>query len=233
MCLILIAYQVETKVPLVVAVNRDEYFDRPSAAAHFWLDQPEIFAGRDERDGGTWLGVNRAGKFAAIANREGRKTGNGDLRSRGLLVCDFLSQSLTVEEYLATINYERYAGFNLVVYDGCRLVVSSNIERETNELSSGYYAITNIGFHESTERSAAGLDRLSALRSRSDVKNSMAMLRAVKFNKSGRATQCQTYGTRSSTVVIFRQHALTFCEQQYHADGELGAYAQRNLTYIV
>ena len=68
MCLILFAYRVRPEMPLIVAANRDEYHNRPAQSAHFWPDAPDMLAGRDEFAGGTWLGVNRHGRFAAVTN---------------------------------------------------------------------------------------------------------------------------------------------------------------------
>ena len=59
--------------PLVVAANRDEFHARPAAPAAFWEDQPRILAGRDLEARGTWMGVSRAGKFAAVTNYRGAR----------------------------------------------------------------------------------------------------------------------------------------------------------------
>ena len=77
MCLIVIAWQQHPEYPLIVAANRDEYYDRPTEAAHIWQQSPDssvtkILAGRDLSAGGTWLGINDKGKFTAVTNyREG------------------------------------------------------------------------------------------------------------------------------------------------------------------
>ncbi|HRP80757.1 MAG TPA: NRDE family protein, partial [Flavobacteriales bacterium] len=68
MCLIALAYKAHPRFPLIVAANRDEFMDRPTEPAHWWKDAPGIFAGRDKRAGGTWMGINRRGRFAAITN---------------------------------------------------------------------------------------------------------------------------------------------------------------------
>ena len=74
MCLILLAWQVHPDYPLVVAANRDEFFQRPAAPAGFWPDAPSVFAGRDLEAGGSWLGITRQLGFAALTNyREGRQ----------------------------------------------------------------------------------------------------------------------------------------------------------------
>jgi hypothetical protein len=90
MCLILLAWQAHPTIPLVVAANRDEFFARPSAPAAFWPEAPQVLAGRDLEAGGTWLGVSRGQRFAALTNyREGGKP-LPHARSRGALVADFL-----------------------------------------------------------------------------------------------------------------------------------------------
>ncbi|MFM7522831.1 MAG: NRDE family protein, partial [Betaproteobacteria bacterium] len=68
MCLIVFAWKLIPQCPLVLAANRDEFFSRPAQSADWWSDQPNVFAGRDLEGGGTWLGVNRQGRFAALTN---------------------------------------------------------------------------------------------------------------------------------------------------------------------
>lgn len=68
MCLIVLAYQVHPRYPLIVAANRDEFRERPAHTAHFWDDAPWILAGRDLHAGGTWMGITREGRFAALTN---------------------------------------------------------------------------------------------------------------------------------------------------------------------
>ncbi|MFO0616590.1 MAG: NRDE family protein [Polyangiaceae bacterium] len=89
MCLVLLALEVHPEYPLVVAANRDEFHARPTAKAEFWADAPSLFAGRDLSAGGTWLGVTRSGRFAAVTNvrAPGARTGT---RSRGDLTRSYL-----------------------------------------------------------------------------------------------------------------------------------------------
>jgi uncharacterized protein with NRDE domain len=74
MCLISIAYQSHPDYPLLVAANRDEYHRRPTAGAQFWDDHPQLLAGRDLQAGGTWMGITRTGRFAAITNHRNPPT---------------------------------------------------------------------------------------------------------------------------------------------------------------
>jgi uncharacterized protein with NRDE domain len=68
MCLIVFAWQQHPKAGLLLAANRDEFHARPAAPAGFWPDAPQILAGRDLEAQGTWLGISRSGRFAAITN---------------------------------------------------------------------------------------------------------------------------------------------------------------------
>ncbi|EXI71069.1 MAG TPA: NRDE family protein [Candidatus Accumulibacter phosphatis] len=146
MCLILLAWQVHPDYPLVVAANRDEFFARPSAPAAFWHDAPQVLAGRDLEAGGTWLGVSREQRFAALTNyREGGRQ-HPDTRSRGALVADFLVGRATPKNYLAEVAAQagEYNGFNLFVGDADRLGYCSNRQdAELRWLTPGIYGLSN------------------------------------------------------------------------------------------
>src|SRR5712691_4148312 len=92
MCLIVLAWRVQPSYPLIVAANRDEFHGRPAAAAAFWRDEPSILAGRDLEAMGTWMGVARNGRFAAVTNYRGATEPSAP-HSRGSLVSGFLSSS--------------------------------------------------------------------------------------------------------------------------------------------
>ena len=86
MCLVLVVWKVHPLYPCVVAANRDEFHARPAAAADWWPDHPQILAGRDGQAGGTWLGLTRAGRFAALTNYRDPEQRRVDAPSRGALV---------------------------------------------------------------------------------------------------------------------------------------------------
>ncbi len=104
MCLILFAFKASAEYPLVVAGNRDEAYARPTATAAFWQDHPHIYAGRDLELGGTWMGLTRGGRFAAVTNfRDGYPNGKGAApRSRGDLAGGFLTSDRDAHAYLDT-----------------------------------------------------------------------------------------------------------------------------------
>ena len=91
MCLLVMAYGVKPSYPLIVAANRDEFFRRPTSAADFWADQPHVLAGRDLEQNGTWMGVTKNGRFAALTNVRDPKAIRPSAKSRGLIVSDFLT----------------------------------------------------------------------------------------------------------------------------------------------
>ena len=100
MCLILVAHRAHPAYPLVVAANSDEWFRRPTAPAGFWPDAPEVFAGRDLEQHGTWLGVTRHGRFAALTNYRDPGANRLEAPSRGALVSAFLRSRVPPVEYL-------------------------------------------------------------------------------------------------------------------------------------
>ncbi|MBT0653304.1 NRDE family protein [Geomobilimonas luticola] len=116
MCLILFAHDCHPFYRLVLAANRDEFYDRPTAPAAFWDDDPSILAGRDLKVGGTWFGITTTGRLAAITNYRDLASHRPNAPSRGLLVSDFLQSSLPAETFLAELAASNpgYNSFNLV-----------------------------------------------------------------------------------------------------------------------
>ena len=148
MCLILFAYKIHPKYKLILAANRDEFYERPTASARFWEDAPDVLAGRDLVQGGTWLGVTKSGRFACVTNYRNPNQPKGKL-SRGGLVSDFLRGNQTVSEYLKTVESEaeNFTGFNLLVGDFSEehdeLAYLSNRGDDIKVLSAGIYGLSN------------------------------------------------------------------------------------------
>lgn len=145
MCLITLAYRTNDAFPLVVAANRDEYYQRPTMGIHFWDDHPGLLAGRDLQAGGTWMGITRHGRFAAITNYRSTSPAPERARSRGMLTLDFLAGSSEPVEYLQAIcnSGDDYAGFNLLVGDHEGIFYLSNVEGEVRALQPGIHSISN------------------------------------------------------------------------------------------
>jgi uncharacterized protein with NRDE domain len=145
MCLILLAIQKHPKYKLILAANRDEYYERPSEPPHFWEDAPHLLAGRDLVAGGTWLGITRHGRIAAVTNYRDPASVKPNAPSRGKLVSDFLESDLDPLSYLDLIRPEkdRHNGFNLILSSLDRITWYSNRSGEATQLLPGVYGLSN------------------------------------------------------------------------------------------
>lgn len=145
MCLILFSYKNHPDYKLILASNRDEFYARPTRPLDFWDDSPDILGGRDEKDRGTWLGMARNGKFAAITNFRDLSMVKTNAPSRGLLVSGFLTGEMGPGEYLETIRKKGaiYSGFNLLAGDTHRLYYYSNMGQSVITLEPGTYGLSN------------------------------------------------------------------------------------------
>jgi uncharacterized protein with NRDE domain len=146
MCLILFALQHDARYPLVVAANRDEFYDRPSEAMHVWPEFPFLLGGKDLVHGGMWFGATRCGKLAMVTNVRRRGAPGGHL-SRGHLVRDYLLQELTAAEFVAqtTAQADAYAGFNLLLGNLRGLYYYSNRGQAPQRLEAGIHGLSNAG----------------------------------------------------------------------------------------
>ena len=128
MCLIVFANNFIEDYKLVFAANRDEFYERPSEQAEFWTEHPDLLAGKDLQAGGTWLGITKQGKFAAITNFRDLKNHKKDAPSRGNLTLDFLVNEIEAEEYYNNLKptLNNFNGFNLLLGDVDQLYYFSN-----------------------------------------------------------------------------------------------------------
>lgn len=145
MCLILFAWCQHPRYPLVLAANRDELYRRPSAPLAFWHDAPDLLAGRDQVAGGTWLGVTRGGRFAAVTNVRDPRRQRPEAPSRGHLVSEFLRSEQPAADYLAKLQScaADYNGFNLLLGDSSGLQFFSNYDQSPRVLAPGLYGLSN------------------------------------------------------------------------------------------
>lgn len=145
MCLALFAYHTHPRYRLILAANRDEFYHRPTAAAAFWADDPDVLAGRDLEKGGTWLGITQNGRIAVITNYREGGANRADARSRGLLVSGFLQGNERPAEFLEKLKPEdgAYNGYNLIVGTCNELHYHSNRTGEIRRLHDGVYGLSN------------------------------------------------------------------------------------------
>lgn len=128
MCLIAFAWNVHPDFPLLLVANRDEFYERPAAPLSWWSDQPQILAGRDLQERGTWLGTSRTGGIAAVTNVRSPDAVLRRPRSRGALASRFLQSPPELRRFTASLaeTAQDYGGFNLLVCDGDHLHYLSN-----------------------------------------------------------------------------------------------------------
>jgi uncharacterized protein with NRDE domain len=223
MCLILFAYHVHPSYPLIVAANRDEFYERPTAPAAFWEDAPSVLAGRDLEKGGTWMGVTRTGRFAAITNYRAPGHARPDAKSRGFLVSDYLIGTDTPQAYLKKVQkeHEHYNGFNLLVGDTQSLYYYTPLHNEIEEVSPGIHGLSNHVLDTPWPKVRKGTEKLKqALHDKiidettlfsilSDAEESpeeelpnTGVGKEWEKLLSPLFIQSETYGTRSSTIFL-------------------------------
>lgn len=221
MCLIVLGVGQHPDYPLILAANRDEFHARPTQAAHWWPDKPDVFGGRDLQAGGTWLAVSRNGRFATVTNYRDAKPTDPRHRSRGHLVTGFLESELTPQEYLATIEEDAYAGFNLIVGTADELAYLSNREDGTRDLGAGIFGLSNALLDGPWHKVESSKQKLAALIDADQV-NETQLMRLMDDREKGPADDVErgrldfrtahaitapfivmpNYGTRCTTMLL-------------------------------
>ena len=145
MCLIVFANNFHPVYKLIFAANRDEFYNRPTEAAHFWKDHSDLLAGKDLQAGGTWMGITKSGRFAAITNYRDMKNIKENAPSRGYLTFDFLMSNISPTEYFNNIKNDlnKYNGFNLILGDVDNLFYISNIKSDLTRIEPGIHGLSN------------------------------------------------------------------------------------------
>ena len=235
MCLILFAYRQHADYPLILIANRDEYYARPTRNAHWWDDKP-MLAGRDLEAGGTWLGISREGRFAAVTNvREpgGMKPGK---KSRGELTVDFLAGATPAEAYLQELTTRDgdYAGFNLLLGDSRGFWFYSNRDHGIRLIEPGVHGICNGAFDEPWPKLSSGKAELASMLEGDIVASELMEILTdhqtaadhelpqtgvpldVERMLSSRFIRSPEYGTRACTVLTIDRHGkVSFSEQNF------------------
>jgi len=216
MCLIVLAWRAHPDFPLIVAANRDEFHGRPAAAAAFWQDQPQILAGRDLEAMGTWMGVARNGRFAAVTNYRGGREPRAK-ESRGHLVTRFLIDGAAPAEYVAGVARRggKYSGFNLLCADGTDLWWYSNRDGAARRLEPGIYGLGN-DLLDTPEVEQPKAQFRSVLEPAPSPEPLFGVLAASKIVSP-------EYGTRCATILTIAQEGcIRFAERPFDAAGAEG-----------
>lgn len=244
MCLILIATHFHPDYPLILAANRDEFYDRPTDRLDFWPDHPGLLAGRDRLAGGTWLGITRQGRIGAITNYREPFSMDPTAPSRGKLVEDFLTGDLDPEDFIRQNDslMARCNGFNLVIGNWDRLCYYSNREGRLRILPPGVHGLCNHLLNTSWPKVRYGKDALTSLVAGGGVISHQDILDLLadrtmppddqlpdtgvgldwERRLSSVFIKSDIYGTRSSTVITVDSGKIARVTEQGHGPGEDG-----------
>jgi uncharacterized protein with NRDE domain len=255
LCLIVFAHEAHPDHRLIVAANRDEFYDRPTRPLAYWNDSPQLLAGRDEKAGGTWLAVAGGGRMAAITNYRDPARLRADAPSRGDLVSDFVAGNSSSWGYMTRIrpHARRYNGFNLIVYDGRNLVYYANRQDEITPIGPGIYGLSNHLLDTPWPKLQRAKALLTPLMSGQTPLDHQAIFRVLgdrlqpddhQLPDTGMGIEWErilapifisspTYGTRSSSLVcIGRDGRITFSERTYSTNRSPGCQ-YRDLQYTL
>ncbi|QQS36525.1 MAG: NRDE family protein [Ignavibacteriales bacterium] len=225
------------KYPFIIAANRDEFYSRPAVKAKFWDEHNFFLAGKDLKDGGTWLGITRNGKFAAITNYRDLSSIKLSAPSRGNLVKNFLVNNISAEDYSEILMTEgkNYNGFNLIYGNLKKLFFFSNITGKVEIINEGIHGLSNHLLNTNWPKVESGKKKLRDLLDSNHVDANkvfelmydetpapdntlpdsgvgiqLERLLSPMFIKS------EPYGTRCSTVILIdKDNNVTFAENTY------------------
>lgn len=164
MCLIVFAYKYHPVYPLILAGNRDEFHYRPTQKLHVWDGDPKILAGTDLVAGGSWLGINQGGKFAALTNYRNLNTIKENAPSRGSIVTEILKSDHQTAIQLSNMapEFPKYNGFNLIAGTLDDLYYISNHGNSYHKIKPGLYGISNASLNTPWPKTNTALERFTA-----------------------------------------------------------------------
>lgn len=239
MCIVSLHCQDHPTYKLIVAANRDEFYERPTAQAGYWSDHPTILGGRDLRGMGTWLGITAQGRIAMLTNYRNLAAEIPDRKSRGQIVNEFLiskAEPLTLFEQLQH-NRTQYNGFNVIAGTVDELYHYGNNESSITKLTSGTYSVSNGTFgakwpkttrakhmlHEYVKQQDDIVveDLFQQLNNREIAADPLLPQTGIELSLERNLSsifidKVPNYGTRVSTVILVSHHnEVTFVERMY------------------
>lgn len=255
MCLISLSWRAHPRYELVLAANRDEFHHRPTAAAGWWADAPEIFGGRDLSQGGGWLAVSRRRRLAAVTNVRRMVQPDANAPSRGALVADFMRNTQSAAEFAKRLRgrADAYAGFNLLLYDGESLVYATNHDGFHSErLTPGVHAVSNAALDTPWPKLVRLRDRMTdwSQQAQTDDKTLFDALSddqiaadsalpdtgvGIELERllSPAFIRGPQYGTRASTVVALdTDGTFQFSEKRFGPNGAAAGESRENFHSV-
>jgi uncharacterized protein with NRDE domain len=246
MCLIALAWRCHPRYQLALIANRDEFHARPSAPAEFHADSPEVYGGRDLEKGGGWLEVSTRGRLAAVTNVRVGRSPELALRSRGELVHRFVREAgAGVPGWLPDAAGE-FGRFNLLSWDGDDLFFASNYPHySTQPVSPGLHSLSNAALDEDWPKArhaqAALGEWLASPDALAPAPTMSALIAALADHEQAADADLpdtgiggdlermlssafivgDSYGTRSSSIVLIDADSIDFYERRFGPGGVL------------
>jgi uncharacterized protein with NRDE domain len=253
MCLIVFANNFLDDYKLIFAANRDEFYNRSSEQAEFWKEHPDLLAGKDLQAGGTWMGITKQDRFAAITNFRDLKNHRIDAPSRGNLTLDFLVNDVTPEEYYNKLKstLADYNGFNLILGTVDELFYFSNKTDGLQKLESGIHGISNAILDTPWPKVEKSKRQLKKLIEQQNI-HPWEVLNLLDYTSLAKDEELpdtgvglelermlspifiksEKYGTRSSTIVtVDKNNNVRFVEKAYF--GNTGRFSNRDFNFII
>ena len=237
MCLLVFGYDAHSEYSLVFAGNRDEFYDRPTAPAGEWPEAPHVLGGRDQKAGGTWMGVTRAGYWGVVTNVREPGRYHEDARSRGALVDTYLREEPSPRTYLKQVAAEAdaYNGFNLLLGTPTELYYYTNRASGIRPVAPGIHGLSNDRLDTPWPKVTRAKHRYQACLQRRELSDE-ALLQLLNDRRrapddalpdtglgpkrermlSSIFIEGERYGTRASTVLrITRDGTVSFTERTF------------------
>jgi uncharacterized protein with NRDE domain len=239
-CILFVAIEQHEHYPLIIAANRDEFFNRPTLPSHFWGEQKQVLAGIDEQAGGTWMGINQAGNIAALTNIRAPDSIQQDAVSRGKLVSHYLCQPKVDYEVDLQRTKQHYNGYNLLYGPWNNLKVYNNHLDQISTLTQGFYGLSNASLNSPWPKLNKGVSRLKAYCEQGEQDSHNVEFTALfdllldtspaldhelpqtgvpidwERRLSSIFIQGENYGTRSSTILkVDKYNRVSWCERTF------------------
>lgn len=244
MCILFIAVNQHPEYPLIIAANRDEFHLRPTLASDFWQSYPQLLAGKDQTAGGTWMGINKKGRIAALTNIRAPGKQRPNATSRGELAVHYLTQDISTENYLQHLinSHLDYNGYNLLFGELNALKVYNSFDNSQYDLPDGVYGLSNASLNSPWPKLDAGRHALANYCQHADILSHEHLFELLKnmtpaadkaLPKTGIPIEWERrlssifikspdYGTRSSTLLLLdKQNNVRWEERTFSADAEL------------
>jgi uncharacterized protein with NRDE domain len=263
MCLMVLAWHSHPDYPLILAGNRDEFYLRRTRPAAWWGQAVSLLAGHDEEAGGTWLGITRRGRFAALTNVRSPAERNPHAPSRGALVLSALQAAERPASWI-TANAARmaaYNGFNLLVGDvlpadhgdaASQLHYFSNrLEAPARALAPGIYGLSNAYLDTAWPKLTRAVgDFACAIAARVDIEPLVRLMEnrqlardselpstgvPLDWERALSAIQIRAngYGTRATTVLMVRNDGLATFFERSYDTADPDRSSDRHYEFMI